>query len=151
MQYCGNGTWVWQFSVKNWKLCCSNQCEIDSGINISKFFFIFYCFNLVYLFYFFSICNFVMFVPTAVLWDFTREHANTCNNNNNTAMYTYMYLYYAYIYMYYSQMQFSNKNVQMLVCRQTCTHHGPFVCGTLAWLHMSAHLPNPHTPPDIST
>ena len=80
---CGNGTWVWQFSVKNWKLCCSNQCEIDSGINLSKFFFIFYCFNLVHLFYFYSICNFVMFMPTAVLCDYTREHANTCNNNDN--------------------------------------------------------------------
>ena len=67
---CGNGTWVWKFSVKNWKLCCSNQCEIDSGINLSKFFFIFYCFNLDYLLYFFPICNFVLFVPTAVLWDY---------------------------------------------------------------------------------
>ena len=51
------------------------------GSNFSKFFFISYCFNVVYPFLFPFL--FVTFVPTAVLWDFTREHANTCDKNNN--------------------------------------------------------------------
>ena len=79
---CGNGTWVWQFFVKNWKLCCSNQCEIDSGINLSKFFFIFLLFqpNLLFLISFLFVILWCSLL-TAVLRDFfTREHANTCNN-----------------------------------------------------------------------